>query len=125
MPRAVTSCCDHQVALVRDELELKMKVLALPLDICLSAAVKGQSSLQGVLDVALKILQDIERFEDNLRNQTLSKVNAGSGWPLAVRQLRCLAQTEQLSQVLPEHWDTACPPLTSLHAAQLQDLGLS
>ena len=59
---------------MRDDLELKMKVLALPLDICVSAAVKGQSSLQGVVDVALKILQDIDQFEEALRQQTLVKV---------------------------------------------------
>lgn len=72
---SLSSAKPWQVAVVRDELELKMKVLALPLDICVSAAVRGQTSLQGVLDVALKVLQDIERFEDTLRQQTLSKVH--------------------------------------------------
>ena len=43
-----------QVSSLRGQLEMKLSVLALPLDICVQQAVRGESSLQGVLDTVTK-----------------------------------------------------------------------
>lgn len=59
---------------LRDELELKVRILALPVDICVQQAVKGNSALQGVLDVALSVLRDIEEFEESLSQQEVATV---------------------------------------------------
>lgn len=60
---------------LRDELELKVNVLSLPVDICVQQALKGNSALQGALNVALKVLQDIADFEANLQQQEIDLVN--------------------------------------------------
>ena len=60
---------------LRDELELKVNVLSLPVDICVQQALQGNSALQGALNVALKVLQDIEDFEANLQQQEIDLVN--------------------------------------------------
>ena len=52
-----------QVAKLREELEVKLRVISLPIDICVRHAVSGESSLQAVLDIVIKILQDIESFD--------------------------------------------------------------
>lgn len=59
---------------LRDELELKVNVLSLPVDICVQQALQGNSALQGALNVALKVLQDIEDFEANLQQQEIDLV---------------------------------------------------
>lgn len=65
-----------QVSKLQAELELKLSVIALPLDICVQHAARGESSLQGVLDSVTRILQDIERFEEALREQGIRTVAA-------------------------------------------------
>ena len=64
-----------QVLKLRDELELKVNVLSLPVDICVQQALQGNSALQGALNVALKVLQDIEDFEGNLQQQEIDLVS--------------------------------------------------
>ena len=59
---------------LRDELELKVDVLSLPVDICVQHALQGKSALQGALNVALRVLQDIEDYEANLRQQEIDMV---------------------------------------------------
>ena len=59
---------------LRDELELKVDVLSLPVDICVQHALQGNSALQGALNVALKVLQDIEEYEASLRQQEIDMV---------------------------------------------------
>ena len=61
---------------LRDELELKVNVLSLPVDICVQQALQGNSALQGALNVALKVLQDIEDFEANLQQQEIDLVSS-------------------------------------------------
>lgn len=63
-----------QVMKLRDELELKVDVLSLPVDICVQHALQGNSALQGALNVALKVLQDIEDYEAGLRQQEIDMV---------------------------------------------------
>lgn len=63
-----------QVLKLRDELELKVDVLSLPVDICVQHALQGNSALQGALNVALKVLQDIEDYEASLRQQEIDIV---------------------------------------------------
>ncbi len=60
---------------LRDELELKVDVLSLPVDICVQHALQGNSALQGALNVALRVLQDIEDYEANLRQQEIDMVS--------------------------------------------------
>ena len=67
------TCC-VQVMKLRDELELKVDVLSLPVDICVQHALQGKSALQGALNVALRVLQDIEDYEANLRQQEIDMV---------------------------------------------------
>ena len=63
-----------QVLRLRDELEVKVRVISLPVDICVQLVVRGNSALQGALDVALAALRDIEEFEESLRNQDVAVV---------------------------------------------------
>ena len=63
---------------LRDELELKVNVLSLPVDICVQHALQGNSALQGALNVALKVLQDIEDYETSLRQQEIDMVGCPS-----------------------------------------------
>ena len=65
-----------QVLRLRDELELKVDVLSLPVDICVQHALQGNSALQGALNVALRVLQDIEDYEAGLRQQEIDIVCA-------------------------------------------------
>jgi len=67
--------CFAQVLRLRDELELKVDVLSLPVDICVQHALQGNSALQGALNVALRVLQDIEDYEANLRQQEIDTVS--------------------------------------------------
>ena len=70
----LTGCFAKQVLKLRDELELKVDVLSLPVDICVQHALQGNSALQGALNVALKVLQDIEDYEASLRQQEIDMV---------------------------------------------------
>ena len=63
-----------QVLRLRNELEMKLSVLALPVDICVQHSIRGNSALQGALKAALSILGDIEAFEDALRREAIMKV---------------------------------------------------
>lgn len=63
-----------QVIRLRNELEVKLSVLALPLDICVQHSVRGNSALQGALTAALSVLGDIESLEDALRREDINKV---------------------------------------------------
>lgn len=63
-----------QVLRLRDELELKVNVLSLPVDICVQHALQGNSALQGALNVALRVLQDIDDYEASLRQQEIDAV---------------------------------------------------
>ena len=63
-----------QVLRLRDELEVKVRVISLPVDICVQLVIRGNSALQGALDVALAALRDIEEFEESLRNQDVAIV---------------------------------------------------
>ena len=45
-----------QVLRLRNELEMKLSVLALPVDICVQHSIRGNSALQGALKAALSIL---------------------------------------------------------------------
>jgi len=67
--------CFAQVLRLRDELELKVDVLSLPVDICVQHALQGNSALQGALNVALRVLQDIQDYEANLRQQEIVTVS--------------------------------------------------
>ena len=64
-----------QVLRLRDELELKVDALSLPVDVCVQHALQGNSALQGALNVALRVLQDIEDYEANLRQQEIDTVS--------------------------------------------------
>ena len=66
--------CFAQVLRLRDELELKVDALSLPVDVCVQHALQGNSALQGALNVALRVLQDIEDYEANLRQQEIDTV---------------------------------------------------
>lgn len=63
-----------QVLSLKDTLELKLRMLSVPLEVCVQQAIKGNSALQDVLDVALAILRDIETFETTLHQQELAAV---------------------------------------------------
>lgn len=76
-----------QVLKLRDELELKVDVLSLPVDICVQHALQGNSALQGALNVALKVLQDIEDYEASLRQQEIDMV----GFPSLHKCCPCLS----------------------------------
>lgn len=59
---------NDEVMQLRDELEMKVRILALPVDICVQQAFKGNSAMQGALEVALSVLHNIEQFESSLRD---------------------------------------------------------
>ena len=85
---------------LRDELELKLEMLAFPVDICGQKALQGQSALQvmisnmmaalmfnalkcpqiaqGAFNVALSVLNEIEEFEASLVSQDISVVQPPS-----------------------------------------------
>ena len=65
------------MVLLRNELELKLSCLALPMDICVQHSVRGNSALQGALKAALSVLGELEACEDLLRNEDILKVPAG------------------------------------------------
>lgn len=95
-----------EVLRLRDELELKVDVLSLPVDICVQHALQGNSALQGALNVALRVLQDIEDYEANLRQQEIDTARGSGGWTpdktsvgQAVRKLESLIK--QLDSLLP------------------------
>ncbi|KAL3148164.1 hypothetical protein ABBQ38_014444 [Trebouxia sp. C0009 RCD-2024] len=95
-----------EVLKLRDELELKVDVLSLPVDICVQHALQGNSALQGALNVALKVLQDIEDYEASLRQQEIDIARGSAGWTpdktsvgQAVRKLESLIK--QLDSLLP------------------------
>ncbi|KAL3140885.1 hypothetical protein ABBQ32_005419 [Trebouxia sp. C0010 RCD-2024] len=95
-----------EVMKLRDELELKVDVLSLPVDICVQHALQGNSALQGALNVALKVLQDIEDYEASLRQQEIDIARGSAGWTpdktsvgQAVRKLESLIK--QLDSLLP------------------------
>ncbi|KAL0034905.1 hypothetical protein WJX77_012220 [Trebouxia sp. C0004] len=95
-----------EVLRLRDELELKVDVLSLPVDICVQHALQGNSALQGALNVALRVLQDIEDYEANLRQQEIDTARGTGGWTpdktsvgQAVRKLESLIK--QLDSLLP------------------------
>ncbi|KAL0033592.1 hypothetical protein WJX79_006257 [Trebouxia sp. C0005] len=95
-----------EVLRLRDELELKVDVLSLPVDICVQHALQGNSALQGALNVALRVLQDIEDYEANLRQQEIDIARGSGGWTpdktsvgQAVRKLDSLIK--QLDSLLP------------------------
>ncbi|KAK9812925.1 hypothetical protein WJX72_005880 [[Myrmecia] bisecta] len=96
---------DAEVLRLRDELELKVRVLSLPIDICVQHAVRGNSALQGALDVALKALRDIEEFEEGLREQDITAGRGEASTPdaasirAAARKLEALIK--QLDSLLP------------------------
>ena len=66
---------------LRNELETKLTVLSLPVDICVQHAVRGNSALQGALNAALSVLGDIEAFEESLRDQEILEVIITSDAP--------------------------------------------
>ena len=53
-----------------------LQVVSLPIDLCVQQAVRGNTALQGALDLALKVLQDIEAFEQALQRQAIGAVRA-------------------------------------------------
>lgn len=53
-----------------------LQVVSLPIDLCVRQAVRGNTALQGALDLALKVLQDIETFEQALQRQAIGAVSA-------------------------------------------------
>ena len=53
-----------------------VQVVSLPIDLCVQQAVRGNTALQGALDLALKVLQDIEAFEQALQRQAIGVVRA-------------------------------------------------
>ncbi|KAL0052080.1 hypothetical protein WJX82_007586 [Trebouxia sp. C0006] len=95
-----------EVLRLRDELELKVDALSLPVDVCVQHALQGNSALQGALNVALRVLQDIEDYEANLRQQEIDTARGSGGWTpdktsvgQAVKKLESLIK--QLDSLLP------------------------
>lgn len=54
---------------LRDELSMKVNILAPSLETCVHEVVKGNKLLQPVVEVALSILDNIEELEESIRNQ--------------------------------------------------------
>ena len=75
-----------QVVKLRDQLELKLAVLNLPLEICITKAVRGSSALQASLEEVLGVIQEVEKLEDQLRNQEINLVRA-VGTAVAMRMI--------------------------------------
>ena len=88
----------HSVLLIllsgADVLPLRcLQVVSLPIDLCMQQAVRGNTALQGALDLALKVLQDIEAFEQALQRQAIGAVSFSA---LVARELllSCLHECE-------------------------------
>lgn len=94
---------DKEVLRLRDSLEMKLKVVSLPIDLCVRQAVRGNTALQGALDLALKVLQDIETFEQALQRQAIGAARGDRTTPeraaSTARQLEGLLR--QLDGLLP------------------------
>ena len=63
-----------QLVRLRDQLELKLAVLSLPLEICIQKAVRGYSALQASLEEVLEVIRQVELLEEELRSQEMTLV---------------------------------------------------
>ncbi|KAK9843843.1 hypothetical protein WJX81_008641 [Elliptochloris bilobata] len=64
---------NQEVLRLRKELELRLRMLAWPLDACVGRAVQGNPALQAAVEGALSLLQEVEAFEEALRSRDISQ----------------------------------------------------
>jgi hypothetical protein len=74
------------------EAEIKLEMLALPLDVCMHAVARGNSAVEHTLVAVLQTVEDLASFPDNHEKQLVQRVRLGwagrgkagrAGWVLA------------------------------------------
>eukprot|EP00803_Ostreobium_quekettii_P001286 evm.model.scf_105.11 EVM.evm.TU.scf_105.11 scf_105:102741-108399(+) len=64
---------DSEVIRLGRELEVKLRVIQHPLDMCTQQAARGNQALEGARDVAVAILKEIEQLQDDIVNQQVKE----------------------------------------------------
>ncbi|XP_024521296.1 uncharacterized protein LOC112342911 [Selaginella moellendorffii] len=63
----------HRIELLQKELESRLQVLSLPVDMCVQYVLHGNTVLQGALDMILRVINDIVRFQEELESQVYNE----------------------------------------------------
>ncbi|KAH9571302.1 hypothetical protein CY35_02G088200 [Sphagnum magellanicum] len=63
----------HQLQVLQKELESRLQVLSLPVDMCVQYVLHGNTALQGALDMALRVINDIVSFQEELEAQAYNE----------------------------------------------------
>ncbi|KAJ7530796.1 hypothetical protein O6H91_14G019700 [Diphasiastrum complanatum] len=62
-----------QLQSLQKELEARLQVLSLPVDMCVQYVLHGNTALQGALDMALRLINDIVTFQEELEAQSYNE----------------------------------------------------
>lgn len=62
-----------QLQVLQKELESRLQVLSLPVDMCVQYVLHGNTALQGALDMALRVINDIVSFQEELEAQAYNE----------------------------------------------------
>jgi hypothetical protein len=65
-----------QLQVLQKELESRLQVLSLPVDMCVHYVLHGNTALQGALDMALRVINDIVSFQEELEAQAYTEVES-------------------------------------------------
>lgn len=59
------------------EAEIKLEMLALPLDVCMHAVARGNSAVEHTLMAVLQTVEELASFPDNNEKQLVQRVRPG------------------------------------------------
>eukprot|EP00887_Chlorella_sp_A99_P001669 scaffold8.g1669.t1 len=94
---------NKELLALKDELGLKLRMLALPVDVAAHHATRGHTALQEALDAALGVLNDINAFEEALTREDIAQAQGEALSPpdAAATARRMRALIARLDALLP------------------------
>ncbi|KAG0624091.1 hypothetical protein M758_3G223400 [Ceratodon purpureus] len=90
---------ESQLQVLEKELESRLQVLSLPVDMCVQYVLHGNTALQGALDMALRVINDIVSFQEELEAQTYNESIVKTSQADAVSRLKGFMT--RLDSILP------------------------
>lgn len=88
-----------QLQLLQKELESRLQVLSLPVDMCVQYVLHGNTALQGALDMAIRVINDIVSFQEELEAQAYNESIVKTSQADAVARLQGFMT--RLDSILP------------------------
>ncbi|KAK9821539.1 hypothetical protein WJX74_009569 [Apatococcus lobatus] len=107
---------------LRDQLELKLAVLSLPLEICIQKVIHGSSALQASLEEVVSVIQEVEALEEQLCNQAITLARGET----SPSRISSPVQTSARLQGLIQRLDSIIPYLSlSISSVAIAETGES